>query len=192
METKVNKNWWFLAINGIFAILIGLMFLLLTQEVIQSIMFFTGLAIAALGLIFLIIAVSNIKKDKSVGSTILLSICCLAIGIGIMVFKDKTLNLFFILLGIWAVITGIFQLIVLVNVKRTLANRNIILFNGLLTIALGVVMFFNPVAIGEFLVRLIGAFAIVFGIVMIYLSFGIRKSTAQEIKEEEKPAGNLS
>jgi uncharacterized membrane protein HdeD (DUF308 family) len=186
METKTNKNWWFLAINGLVAILIGLMFLFLTRPVIFGIVGITGLAIAALGLILLIIAIYQLKKDKSAALTILLSICFLAVGLGIKFYPEPSLHMFFILLGIWAVITGIFQLIILVNIKRNLSNKNIILFNGLLTIALGVILFFSPENFAEFLFKLIGIFAAVFGIMMIYLSLVIRKTTSLTDSDKEQ------
>jgi len=148
---------------------------------------FIGLGIAAMGLILFGIAISQLKKDKSVGMMILLSICCLFIGVGIVAFPDKTLNLFFILIGIWAIIVGIFQLVILVNIKRNLSNKNILLFNGLLTIALGIVMFFNPEGFSDILVKLVGIFAILFGFMMIFLSLVIRKASMIASKEVDKP-----
>jgi uncharacterized membrane protein HdeD (DUF308 family) len=183
MKTKTYKNWWLLAVNGVIAILIGLMLFFLTKQVIQTVVFGTGLTIGALGLILLIIAIYQLKNDKSAGLTILLSICFIVVGVGIMYFKNETLSLFFILIGVWAVIVGIFQLIILVNLKRDISNKNIILFNGLLTIALGVIMFFNPSEFAEFLVKIIGVFAILFGIIMIYLSLVIRKTLATETEK---------
>jgi len=175
METKSFKNWWFLAFNGIFSIFFGLILIIFGKELILSIVIYLGFAIAVVGLIFLLIAIRQIKKDKRAGPMILLSIFSLAIGLGIMIFRDTTMNLFFILIGVWAVIVGIFQLVVLVNIKRNLSNKNIILFNGLLTIVLGIVMFFNPTGFLVFLQKLIGVLAVLLGIVMIYLSFILRK-----------------
>ena len=176
METKPYKSRWFLAVNGVVAILFGLLLLLFTKEIILSIVVFTGLAIALGGLCFLLIAIYNLKKDKNVGMLILQSIFSLAIGLGIMIFSQESLNLFFLLLGIWAIIVGIFQLVILVNVKRNLSNKNFILINGLLTIALGIVMILKKEWVPDFLTKLLGAFAILLGIVMVYLSMIIRKT----------------
>jgi uncharacterized membrane protein HdeD (DUF308 family) len=177
METKPNKNSWFLAINGIIAILFGLLLLLFSQEVLLSIVFFLGLAIALGGLLFLIIAIINLKKDKSIGMLVLQSIFSLVIGVGIMFFNNGTLELFYLLVGMWTIILGIFQLVILVNIKRNLSNKNIILFNGLLTIALGIAMILEKSAIATFIIKAIGVFAILLGLVMIYLSILIRKTS---------------
>ena len=176
METKSYKYRWFLAVNGVIAILFGLLLLLFTEKIILSIVFFSGLAIALGGLCFLLVAIYYLKKNRNVGMLILQSIFSFVIGLGIMIFQKESLQLFFLLLGVWAIIVGIFQLVILLNIKRNLSNKNFILFNGLLTIALGIVMILQKEEVPVFLTKLLGAFATIFGIVMIYLSIIIRKT----------------
>ena len=185
METKRYKNWWFLAVNGIIAILFGLLLLLFTKEVIQTIVFSFGVVILAAGLILFFTAVYQIKKEKGVGMLLFQSILSVAIGIIIMLFTKDSLRFFLILIGVWAVIVGIMQLVVLINVKRNLSNKNIFLFNGLLTIVMGVILFLDPFAIAGFVVTLTGIFSIVFGLVLIYLSFALRTIASSELKEPE-------
>ena len=186
METKPYKNRWFLAVNGVIAILFGLLLLIFTQEIIISVVFFSGLAITLGGVCFLFISIYNLKKEKKVGMLIFQSVFSIAIGLGIMIFQEKSLHLFFILFGVWAVIVGIFQLVILVNIKRNLSNKNFILFNGLLTIALGVVLILKNEDVPTFLTKLLGTFSALLGIVMIYLSFIIRK-TAMMTDDETDP-----
>jgi uncharacterized membrane protein HdeD (DUF308 family) len=88
------------------------------------------------------------------------------------------------MMGVWAVIVGIFQLVILINVKRNLSNKNIILFNGLLTIILGALFFLNPSTFNDIVIKILGVFTVIFGVVMIYLSFVIRKVTLAGEKEE--------
>ena len=187
METKSYKNRWFLTVNGVIALLFGLLLFLFPQKIITSVVFFSGLAITLGGLCFLFIAINHMKKDRNIGMLILQSIFSIAIGLGIMIFHDETLHLFFLLFGVWAIIVGIFQLVILVNIKRNLSNKNFILFNGLLTIALGVVLILKNEDVPTFLTKLLGAFSILFGIVMIYLSFIIRKTAMITDNEQDSP-----
>jgi uncharacterized membrane protein HdeD (DUF308 family) len=188
MERKPGKNWWFLAVNGLIAILFGLLLLLFSKEVIQSVVFFIGLTIAIAGLIFFLTALILLKKDKGVAMIIVQAVLTLAIGSAIMIFRESSVDLFFILLGVWAIIVGIFQLVILVNIRKQLRNKNIILFNGLLTIALGVVLFFHPFAFAVLLIKMLGGFATIFGLLMIYLSFTIRKATMRPEIGSETPS----
>lgn len=187
METKRFKNWWFLAVNGIIAILFGLLLIFMTREFIQTIVFYFGLLILLTGVILLFTAVYNLKKDKNIGLISVQSVISIAIGLIIMLFPGNALNLFLILFGVWAVIVGIFQLVVLVNIRRNLSNKNVFLFNGILTVALGVILILKPFELADVLAKILGIFSTVFGLVMIYLSFVIRKAASIGEKEPDKP-----
>jgi uncharacterized membrane protein HdeD (DUF308 family) len=184
METKLYKNWWFLALNGVIAILIGLLFLFYTITLLASIINAVGIIILAGGLVQLILALYYFKKDKRMVSSFILAVIFFTIGICILLFQQSSQALFFIMMGVWAVIVGIFQLVILINVKRNLSNKNIILFNGLLTIILGALFFLNPSTFNDIVIKILGVFTVIFGVVMIYLSFVIRKVTLAGEKEE--------
>ena len=104
------------------------------------------------------------------------SIASITIGLILMVFPQKSLELFLILTGIWAATLGIMQLVIFFMMHKHLSNGPVLLINGLLTIVLGIIIFFHPFEFADTIGKLTGIFAIVFGITMIYLSFLIRKA----------------
>jgi len=184
METKPFKNWWFLTINGIIAILFGLMLILYTTETILVFVTYFGIAVLVAGLILLTTALVNLKKDRQIGLLMIQSVTSVALGAYLLLAPGNSVVVFQILIGVWAVILGIMQLVILVNVKRNLTNKNIFLFNGLMTIALGVVMFFHPFDFALFIIKALGLFALLFGVILIYLSFIIRK-VARVVENEQ-------
>ena len=142
MKKQRYSNWWFFGLNGIIAILFGLLLLFYTQETIKTMVFLFGIVILLTGLAMLGTAIINLKKEKKTGMLLFESIVTVAVGIIIMIFKEKSLEFFFIIIGVWAVVLGLVQLVILVNMKSELSGKNIFLFNGLLTIAMGVLLFF--------------------------------------------------
>jgi uncharacterized membrane protein HdeD (DUF308 family) len=185
MKTKSYNNWWFLAINGIVAILFGLLFLFYTDALINFIITAFGIIILAVGIVYLAIAIYNLKKEKGLFLNFFLGIIFAAIGLFILIFPKISLGLFLVLIGFWAITVGIFQLVILLNVGKKFPSRNLILFNALLIIAMGLIMFFRPFEFTGFVVKLLGFFSIVFGVVMIYLSFIIRKVLMKTEKDIE-------
>jgi len=175
MKTKLFKNWWFLALNGVIAIFFGILLLYYSKGLLTSIMTGFGIIILASGLVQLIMAIYYLKKDKRIVSSFILAIIFFTIGVCILLFQENSQVLFFIMMGIWAVFVGLFQLIILIYIKRNLSNKNILLFNGLFTIVFGVIFFFNPTLFPDLVIKILGAFAVIFGLAMIYLSFVIRK-----------------
>jgi len=178
MEIKSFKNWWFLTISGITAILFGLLILFFTQEFIQTAIFYFGLLILITGLILLLTTFYYVKKNKNISMIALQSIATIAIGLIIMVFPQRSLELFLVLVGLWCLIIGILQLVMLFFLRKVLVHWPVLLINGLMTIVLGLVIFFHPFEISDAIGKLVGIFSIVFGITMIYLSFVIRKAVA--------------
>ncbi|MDP4282352.1 MAG: DUF308 domain-containing protein [Bacteroidota bacterium] len=188
METIRYKNWWFLALNGLIAILLGILLMSFSQEVIEKIVWIFGLGVLIIGIILVIAAIYRLKKEKGIALLMLQSVASIVIGLCIIIFTKDSLRIFMILAGVWAVMIGISQLVILVNVRKDLSHKNVILFNGLFTIVLGVIFIFNPYAVFSaviWVVRILGGLAALFGLIMIYQSFIIRNV---KLPEEEKPS----
>ena len=175
METKRFKNWWFLAINGCIFALFGILMLFFTQDFIKTMLLYFGIIMLAGGGIMLLAGINNIRRDKSAAMLLVESILAIAIGIALIFFPEASSAVFLIMIGIWAIIIGIIQLVIIVNIKGEIVNKNILLINGLLTIVLGAVLLFNPFQWALILVKIIGAFAALFGLFLIYFSMVLRK-----------------
>ena len=162
--------------------------LLCTPVFLEGIMLYFGILLLGTGSILLIASVNNLRKDKKAGMLVFQSIASITIGLIVIIApKADVLRYFLMLIGVWAVIVGIFQIALLVNVGKNISNKNIILFNGLLTIALGVCLCLKPFEIADFFARVIGVLAILFGIIMIYLSLLLRKVSVIHGNREDEP-----
>jgi len=174
METKRFKNWWFLAVNGLIFFIFGGLLLFLTKESILIMVNYFGILLLVCSAILLFIGINNIRKDKSAAMILIESIAGLAVGLALLLFPQPTLDLFLMLIGIWAIVIGIIQLVIIVNTKGNLANKNMLLLNGLLTIALGIFLLFKPFDWAIFMGKIIGICAALFGILLIYFSLVLR------------------
>lgn len=174
METKRYKNWWVLMMNGVIAILFGLLLALFTQQTIESIVFYIGLVILVGGLFLLWQGIRNMKKERSSWVILLESAATITIGGIIMFFPGNSLAFFMMLIGIWMIINAIIQLVFLVNSSLVVPYKSLLLLNALLTLAIGVLLLFNPLSFAVFIWKGIGILAILFGIILIYYSVTIR------------------
>ncbi|NQV02647.1 MAG: DUF308 domain-containing protein, partial [Bacteroidia bacterium] len=113
MEQKSKKNWWFLVINGIIAILFGIFLLFFDKDQIQVLMIYIGIAILVIGAFLLFAAIRNIKVNKHASMLLVESILTLVIGLILVLFPEFSLKFFLIIIGVWAIILGIVQLAIL-------------------------------------------------------------------------------
>lgn len=169
-----SSNWWFLALNGVIAILFGLLLLFFPKEAIETMVFYFGLVVLLSGLVMLLMGIKQIRADKKAGMLLFESVLTIAIGAIIMFFPQHSLEFFLIVIGVWAIILGVVQLILVVNAKGNLAGKNLFLFNGLITLAVGILLFFKPYALATFVVTILGVFSLLFGSILIYFAFAFR------------------
>lgn len=81
MESKLFKNWWLLAVNGIIAILVGILLLFTTPEFINTIVRIIGLVVLVGGVVLLITALYYLKKDRSVLMMMIQYVASITIGL---------------------------------------------------------------------------------------------------------------
>ena len=175
METKTFKSWWFLILNGLVAIVFGLMLLLMTKETIEKMVMFFGLFVILCGVILFLSGIIKMKNRSNAGWILIQAITTLTIGLIIIIHPGNSLSFFLIFIGIWAMVAGVMQLALLVVVKKKFPGKTILLANGLLTLALGIFLFFHPFEFATFVAKLIGLFSILFGIMMIWFSVSVRR-----------------
>ncbi len=171
---NLSNNWKTLALNGFIALLYGVLALFVPKQTVIAVVMYFGIVILIIGLIMLFGAISHIKNKLPWQSEMLLAIATLIVGAIITFYSEKTLTVFVVIIGIWAIIVGISQLYYALKYEMSRGNKNSMLFNGILMLVFGIILFFNPFETASFLVILSGIIAVIMGIVLIVLAFTIR------------------
>jgi uncharacterized membrane protein HdeD (DUF308 family) len=182
METKGYKNWWFITMNGLIFIILGGLLLFFTRETILTLIKYIGIIMLGCGIIFLLVGINKIRREKPAALMLTEAIGSLAIGLALLLFLQASISLFLMLIGIWAIIIGIIQLVIIVNLKSAVPSKNVHLINGLLTIGLGILLLFNPFDWAVFMGKVIGICAILFGVLLVYFSI-ILRSTKEVVSD---------
>lgn len=170
MENKVKNYRSILIINGIIALIFGLFALFATEALLITFAKYFGLVLAIGGGIGVFAAFSNKKNNKDYLFSMISSILSVLIGLFILIFTHTSLEIFIIIIGIWAIFVAVSQLWISFKITGANNQKKILLFNGLLTLAFGVILFLKPVQSIVTLFSIVGILAVVFGVVLIYLS----------------------
>ncbi|HOI32855.1 MAG: DUF308 domain-containing protein [Bacteroidales bacterium] len=175
MKKQITRNWWSFALNGLVALLYGILALTLPQGTLIVVARYTGIVILLTGVVFGLISYNRHKNGLKYGIMLLQTITLTLLGILILMYTKETLNFFITLIGIWALITGILQLIALVNISGSLGNKNFFLVNAIISLLFGLLLIINPFAMAKTLVVISGLLALFFGFVMIWFAFSLRE-----------------
>jgi uncharacterized membrane protein HdeD (DUF308 family) len=170
----VTRNWWAWLIRGIVAIVFGVLAFTWPGATIVAIGILFG-AYALVDGVFAIIATIRAAEAHQRWWPLLIE-GIVGILIAGITFYDVRVTLFALYLTIaaWAFITGIFEIVAAVQLRKQIANEFWLILGGIASIVFGVLMLWYPRAGALAVIWLIGAYAIVFGILMIAFSFRLR------------------
>ena len=168
------RNWWAVLLRGIAALIFGLLAF-----------FWPGVTGVVLVLLFgayafvdgIFALVGAVRAAESHERWIAFAVeGIIGLIIAAITFFDPLITAIALywLIAIWAVLTGIFELVAAVQLRKMVPNEWLLILGGLASVAFGILMVVFPLAGALTVVWLIGAYAIVFGIVLIALSFRLR------------------
>lgn len=172
MIEALQKNWWTFLVRGILVLIFGLLALFSPGAVLASLLLYLGI-VALLGGIFTIIG-SIVSKGDGKMSGILEGIIYLIIGILFIASPVFVLASIVYFIGIWALISGVMQIIFALKLRKVIENEWIAVIGGIISIIFALVLFFNVAASANAVVMVIGVFAIISGIMQMILSFKIK------------------
>ncbi len=181
---NLTQNWWMVVLRGVLAILFGLGAFVWPGMTWLTLVLLFGIYAVIDGVIAVVTGLRH-TKDSSRWWVFLLE-GLVSIGAGVIAFlrPDLTAYILLLLIAAWAIITGVLEIAAAIRLRREITNEWLLAFGGLLSIALGIVLFLQPVAGGLALIWMIGIYAIIFGIVLITLGFRL-KSLQVPVKTTE-------
>jgi uncharacterized membrane protein HdeD (DUF308 family) len=168
MLDVLTRKWWAVALRGILAIVFGIVALVFPGVTLLSLALVFG-AYAFVSGVFAIVAGIEHRGREAVWY-VLDGILGIAVGIATFFFPGMTAQALIFLIGLWAILTGIFE--VVAGFELPIERDWLLVIAGIASILFGVLLFINPVSGGLAIAWLIGIYALVFGVTM--LVFGIR------------------
>ena len=175
MDTTLTRHWWLLALRGVFAIVFGILtFISPVSSLFALVILFAIYAIAG-GASSLVLA---LRRGRTAtprwGSLLFEGIVGLAAGVLTLIWPRIGALALLMVIAVWAVVTGITSLIAAVQLRKQIKGEWLLALNGILSIALGVLLFLFPGPGALALVMWIGAFALVSGGLLIALALRAR------------------
>jgi uncharacterized membrane protein HdeD (DUF308 family) len=117
---------------------------------------------------------------------LLLALISLAAGVIALVWPGPTALVLVLVVGIWAVIGGIVEIVSGFGSGETAGTRALVIVAGLVSIAFGVVLFARPGVGAVTLALLFGLFSLIYGVSQIVMGVELRRTghTADKILEQ--------
>ena len=167
-------NWWAVALRGVAAILFGLLAIVWPGLTLLILVWLFGVYAIVDGVFALLGAVSRAGRRGRDWLMVLRGMAGIAAGVIALVWTGITALLLLVIIAAWAIVTGILELMAALR-RRERGGRWPLALLGIGSVVLGVILVLFPGAGALALVLVIGAYAIVAGLMLLAAAYRLRE-----------------
>ena len=174
MWGHLSRNWGWIVVRGVAAVIFGVLALLLPGITLAALVLVWGAYALADGILALIAAFRIRDRGKPFWALLIVGI--LGVGAGILTFlwPGMTALVLLAFIAAWSLVMGVFQIIAAIRLRKTIEHEWLLGLSGLLSVIFGLLMLISPGAGALAVLWVIGAYAIVFGVLLIALGLRLK------------------
>ncbi|MET9710241.1 HdeD family acid-resistance protein [Nocardiopsis alba] len=182
MLGELSRHWWVLVVRGGAAVIFGLLALI-----------WPGMTLLALAIVFGVYALVDgvalgvfaYRAEPGTRTPLIVqSVIGILLGLGALFWPVVAILALVFLIGAWAIITGIAEMVTAVRLRSRIDSEWMLIFVGALSVIFGLMLWFWPLAGAQAVVLVVAVYAIVFGVVMAVAGFRL-KGSADTLAEDD-------
>lgn len=173
MLNNLSKYWWLFALRGVFSIIFGILAFVWPGITLGALVILFGVYALIDGVSTLVAAVSGRSENDRWWVMLLEGLVGVAAGVLTFLWPAITAMILLFLIAFWALFTGVLEIIAAIRLRKEIENEWVLGLIGVLSILFGIVMLVNPGAGALALIWVIGSYAILFGVLLLYLAYKV-------------------
>ena len=173
MSACLARNWWALALRGALGILFGIIAFVSPVATILSLVLLFSAYMLVDGVLGIISAVRAASRHERWGLLLLEGIFDIVVGVAAFLLPGGAVLAFVLLMAAWALLTGGLMVAAAFRLHATY-GRWLLTLTGIVSILFGVLLAIAPVIGAVVLTWWLGAYALVFGVMLLVLAFRLR------------------
>ena len=177
MANAAYDKWRVVLLRGLLWIAFGIVALVWPGITLAALILLFGLFAIIEGIVAAIFAIMGRHFSPRWWLALIAGLLGIAVGVVAFMWPGLTALVLLFLIAIRLVVVGVLELVAGIRPPVPMGDRGWVIFSGIISIVFGVVLMLLPVAGALAIIWLIGAFAIVFGIVVSALSFRLRSGS---------------
>ena len=171
---SLSENWSMVALRGAADIIFGILALALPGITLLALVFLFGSYAIVDGVLNIAAAVRGRRGRGPWWLLLIEGLVSIAAGVAAFVLPGLTALLLVYIIGAWAIVTGVLEIVAAVRLRREIRNEWWLILGGVLSVVFGALVMYAPGAGAMAIVLWIGAYAIVFGALLLGLAFRLR------------------
>jgi len=176
----LSRNWWALALRGLAAIVFGVLAFVWPSITLWALVLLFGAYMLVDGIFAIVAAVRAAGREARWWLLLVEGVLGVLAGLVAFLLPGITALALLYLVAAWAIFTGILQIVGAVRLRREIEGEWALILGGVLSVIFGVLLAVLPGPGILALVWLIGAYAVVSGVLLIVLAFRVRNRDEAE------------
>jgi uncharacterized membrane protein HdeD (DUF308 family) len=174
LNRSLARNWWALGLRGGLAVLLGLAALVMPLVTLGSVVLVFGIYLLVDGALALVAGARAAAQHERWGWLIAEGVANLLAGVVALTMPGLTVVVLVTVLGAWSVVTGGLMLGAAFRLHLD-HGRWLLVLGGALSLVWGVLLFTMPIAGALVLTWWLGAYALMFGVLLVILALRLRE-----------------
>jgi uncharacterized membrane protein HdeD (DUF308 family) len=174
MASDLARNWWVLALRGVAGIMFGIVAFVWPESTLAALVLVFGAYVFVDG-IFAVVAGIRMRRQLSLWWLVVVEgVAGIILGVLTFLSPDTTALVLLTFIAAWSIVTGIFEIATAVRIRTLIANEWLLILSGVVSIIFGALLIAQPGAGAISIVWLLGAYALLFGMLTLMLAFRLR------------------
>jgi len=174
MLVVFTSSWWAIALRGLAAVIFGVLAFVWPHITLTALVFLFGAYALVDGAFAIGAGIKSHGEYKRWWLLLIEGILSVAAGIFAFVAPPLTALILLILIAARAIVTGVFEIAAAIQLRKHIKGEWLLALSGVASLIFGAALLYNPVVGALAVVWIIGAYAIVFGVLLIALGFKLR------------------
>jgi uncharacterized membrane protein HdeD (DUF308 family) len=161
-------------LRGILAILFGIAAFIWPGLTIEVLVLLFGAYALLDGIFAVIVGIQQYGETKRWWAVLLEGIAGIVLGVLTLFWPGTTATVLLAFIAAWAIVTGVFEIAAAVWLRKVIEGEWTLILAGAVSVLFGVLLVLQPTAGAVAIIWLIGAYAIVFGVLLSILALQLR------------------
>lgn len=176
----LGARWWMLVVRGIAAVLFGVLALAWPGISMLALVLLWGTYALVDGAAAVALAARAGREGRRWGWLFFEGLASIGAAIVTAMWPGITALALLMVIAVWAVVTGIAEIVAAIQLRHVIRGEWMLAMCGVLSIGFGVVTVILPGPSAMALVTILGAYAVVFGVLVTALGFRVHHWATRE------------
>jgi uncharacterized membrane protein HdeD (DUF308 family) len=174
MLANMAQYWWVLAIRGVVAILFGIGAFLWPGITLAVLVLLFGAYALVDGIFAVVAGLTARRESERWWWMVLEGVAGVILGVLTLLWPGITALVLLIFIAAWSIVTGVLEIAAAIRLRREIEGEWLLVVAGAASVLFGILLLIRPGAGALAVIWLIGAYALVFGVLLLVLAFRLR------------------